>query len=58
VFSLSAANDLVGFDGFVPRAAFREQKTQQFLKGFTIGRIPEERPFPANLDEIFVFQLL
>src|SRR5271166_1066255 len=52
---LQTGKNLPRLDGLVACAAFRVQKSKQFLKGFRVGRIPEESPFTPHVHEILVF---
>ena len=60
VLSLSAANlnDFLGLDGLVAGAALRVEKLQQFLQGFGVGRVAQERALPPHAHQVFVLELV
>src|SRR6476661_900563 len=58
ICSSLATNNFLWLDSLVPRAALGIEKAEQFLQGFRIRRIPEERPFPLHAYEVFVLQLV
>jgi ACR3 family arsenite efflux pump ArsB len=42
----------------VPCAAFGIAEAEQFLQRLAVGRVPEERAFPAHVHQVFILQLV
>src|SRR5258708_35300270 len=54
--SLFAADNLLRLDGFISGAALGVKKAQQLFECVGVGRIPQERSFPADGHEFFVLE--
>src|SRR5258708_8739994 len=51
-----ATDNLLWLDGFISGAALGVKKAQQLFKRVGVGRIPQERAFPADGHEFFVLE--
>src|SRR5258707_14983314 len=51
-----ATDNLLGLDGFISGAALGVKKAQQLFKRVGVGRIPQERSFPADTHQFFVLE--
>src|SRR5260370_33264989 len=51
-----ATDNLLRLDGFISGAALGVQKAQQLLERVEVGRIPQERAFPADGHALFILE--
>src|SRR5260370_32790079 len=54
--SLFATDNLLRLDSLISGAALGVKKAQQFLERAGVGRIPQERAFPADGHQVFVLE--
>src|SRR5260370_16309626 len=52
--SLFAADNLLRLDGFISGAPLGVKKAQQLFECLGVGRIPQERSFPAHPHQVLV----
>src|SRR5258708_35528748 len=51
-----ATDNLLGLDGFISGAALGVKKAQQLFKRVGVGRIPQERSFPADTHQVIFLE--
>src|SRR5713226_7392589 len=54
--SLFATDNLPRLDGFISGAALGVKKAQQLFECVGVGRIPQERSFPADAHQVLVLE--